>query len=204
MIDRIGFKGVHAEPKAALRQQRAQETERAQESSAKTGKVPGHSAHSQGQVPPGLARAAEKIASKIFARADTDANGTVTREELSSVHSRHARILASSDLFEAPAAGIASDGTTDSTAEGAGGKTELAAGSTTETTPAPAASAVSEAQLKEALTKFFYAKVGVTYTPPPTSSQQPEASEPISTTAPGDVTPILDEPNSEQTFTAAA
>ena len=90
MINSIASTGVHAADIAALSQNRAKKAEPAQDTTVETAQAPkpAHPAHPKGHIPPGLARAAENIASKIFSRADADASGTVTQEELSAVHSR--------------------------------------------------------------------------------------------------------------------
>ena len=69
MITNIASTGVHAADIATLRQNRARKTEPAQDTTVETGTTqkPAHPAHPHGHIPPGLARAAEKIASKIFA-----------------------------------------------------------------------------------------------------------------------------------------
>ena len=64
---------------------------------------------------------------------------------------------------------------------------------------------ITEAQLKEALTKFFYAKVGVTYTPPvPPSTEQSAPTPPQETTTPTVVDSTLGESASNLAFTAVA
>ena len=209
MISNIGSSGVHTTGITALRQNRAKKTEPAQGTTVETGKTqkPVHPAHPHGHIPPGLARAAEKIASKIFARADADANGIVTQQELSAVHSKHARTLASSDLFqtttETPADAIAETAT--ATTETAA-TSETPTGTTAETTTeTPTPVGITEAQLKEALTKFFYAKVGVIYRPPaPPLTEQPDPTAPANTTIPSVVDSISDESAANQTFTAVA
>ncbi len=199
MINNIAASGVHAADIAALRKARARKTESAQDT-GKTQKPP-HRAHPHGHIPPGFARAAEKIAAKIFARADADGNGTVTQQELSAVHSRHARSLASSDLFseqttETPENSSSEPTPTATTESGteaievteASSETETTAENSTETsTPA----GVTESQLKEALTRFFYSKVGVIYTPPSPTTAEPASTEAVST-------PPVDEPNSDE------
>jgi hypothetical protein len=147
MINNISSCGGHATDIASLRQNRTTKTQDA----TNTGKTGGDHRNNP-QIPPGLGRAAERIASKMFARADADGSGTVTQEELSAVHSRQARALASSDLFQSS-----------TTPEGAADTTTQAG--------------VTEAQLKDALTTFFYAKVGATYTPSITpSTVQPDVA----------------------------
>lgn len=216
MINSIASNGSRAADIAALWQNRAKKAEPAQDTTVETGKTsnPAHPAHPQGHIPPGLARAAENIAAKIFSRADTDASGTVTQEELSAVHSRHARTLASSDLFqgltevatsptvEVPAG--ATEAATDTTNDAV---TDTVTDATEAPTDVPAQTGVTEAQLKAALAKFFYAKVGITWTPPaPPAVEEPE---PVST-APADPTTLseTDSISSElaidPTFTAVA
>ena len=226
MISNIRPNGGQAVDFAAVRQSRAKKTDAAPENSVENAKAdkPEHRAHPHGHVPPGLARAAEKIASKIFSRADADGSGTVTQEELSAVHSKHARMLSSSDLFsktstEAPGSETTGtetnvgtetvDSTTGVTTDGSGEAGE----SGTET---PTEVGVTQEQLKETLTKFFYAKVGVTYAPPappaptttePTDSGAPSESTTISTppkTTPPVVDLTLDGAALMQTFVAVA
>src|SRR6185369_11694236 len=96
MINSISSCGAHASDIAALRQNRAAKAPNS-EGTTSASSPPHHNGH----TPPGLARAAERIASKIFERADADRSGTVTQEELSTVHSRHAKTLLSGDLFGA-------------------------------------------------------------------------------------------------------
>jgi hypothetical protein len=136
MINNIASCGVHAADVAALRQNRAKKSPAAEETT-----LSGKPTH----VPPGLAKAAEKIAAKTFERADADGNGSVTQEELSAVHSKHAQTLAASDLFQS---------TTTETASTEGEESP-------ETTTT--ASGISAEQFTEALKKYFYAKVGVIY-----------------------------------------
>jgi hypothetical protein len=183
MINNIRSTGVHAANIAASGQHRAKKAEPAQDTTVETGKTPkpAHPAHPKGHIPPGLARAAENIASKIFSRADADASGTVTQEELSAVHSRHARTLASSDLFQglaevaasttveisADPTGATSDSATDAASDAVADPKEIP-------TNAPTQAGVTEAQLKAALAKFFYAKIGITWTPPaPAIAEEP-------------------------------
>lgn len=214
MINSIVSSGVHAADVAALRQNRAKKTEPGQDTTVQTGKTEksAHPAHPHGHVPPGLARAAERIASKIFSRADADASGTITQQELSAVHSRHARVLASSDLFktttqttsnEPPVSQSPPDTsntiTTETGIDTSDTETNPAFETTTETPPQPG---ITEAQLKEALTKFFYAKVGVTYaSPAPPSTGQPEPTAQTNL-PPSD--PISSESASNQTLPAVA
>jgi hypothetical protein len=224
MINNIASSGVHAADLATLRPNRAKKTEPAQNAAVETGKTqkPAHPAHPHGHIPPGLARAAERIASKIFARADADANGTVTQQELSALHSKHARTLASSDLFQTTTPQTTStetptDATTEpapvttieTTAETTGATSEPATDPATETaTETPTQIGVTEAQLKEALTKFFYAKVGVTYTTPtsPVASvtEPPAPTAPPTTTTPSVVDFISEESASNPSFIAVA
>lgn len=180
---------------AALRESRAKKTEPVTDAAVETGESQksAHPAQPNGHVPPGLARAAEKIASKIFARADADASGTVTLQELSAVHSMHARTIASSDLFqitpvETPIA-VTPAATTEIAADPTAGAADTATDATdvtAETAPeTPIQAGVTEAQLKEALTKFFYAKVGVTYATAAQPTVKP--TEPIELTAPAEL-----------------
>jgi hypothetical protein len=197
MISHIASTYGQAANIAALRQNRVQKTESAQDATVETvsKQKAAHPAHPHGHIPPGLARAAEKIASKIFARADADDNGLVTRQELSAVHSRHARTLASSDLFQTT--------TTQTPSEAATATTDTPTDTTTEsTTETPTQVGITEAQLKEALTKFFYAKVGATYTPPTTEQPAPSAS--TNTTTPPVIDSISNGTASNPTFTAVA
>jgi hypothetical protein len=204
MIDNVAASGVHAANLSALRQNRAKKTAPAPDAveTAKAQK-PAHPAHPHGHIPPGLARAADKIASKIFSRADTDASGTVTQQELSAVHSKHARNLAASDLFQAAQPPADSSTETNTTTNVETGATSDTPAETTTETPAPAG--VTEAQLKEALTKFFYAKVGITYAPPaPPATEAPDPTAPTDTTTPPVVDPTSEEEASNQNFTAVA
>ena len=210
MIHQIASSGVHAADIGAFRKNRAKKTETAQDTVVETAKAqkPAHPVRPHGHIPPGLARASEKIASRIFARADADGNGTVTRNELSAVHSKHARTLASSDLFQATVTEKPADITAETALPGTASEppTDETTGTTAETTTqAPAEGGVTEAQLKEALTKFFYAKIGITYTPPSRPiTEQPNPAEPVDTTTPSVVDPISDESSSSQTFVAVA
>jgi hypothetical protein len=212
MINNIVSTGVHAVDIAALRQNRAKKTEPAQDTSVETAKTqkPAHPAHPRGHIPPGLARAAENIASKIFARADADANGTVTLQELSAVHSKHARILASSDLFQTATVETPADAATTTTIEAAadtaGATSDTATSTITETTTeTPGQVGVTEAQLKEALTKFFYAKVGAAYTSPaPPTTEQLAPTAPANTSTSSIVASISDESAADRTLTAVA
>jgi hypothetical protein len=149
MINNIASCGVHAAEVAALRQNRSKKTAASEDTTVPTAEKPKH-------VPPGLARAAEKIGAKMFARADADGNGSVTQEELSAVHSKHAQTLAASDLFQATTTETAST-ETDENVE-----------------PTAAVTGVTSEQLTEALKKYLYAKVGVIYeTPTPPATEQP-------------------------------
>jgi len=201
MINNIASSGVHTAD-IALRQNRAKKTEPAQDATVQAGKTrKSHPTHPHGHVPSGLARAAEKIASKIFSRADADASGTVTQQELSAVHSRHAQTLASSDLFKTTTE-TTNETTPETGTETTGAMSDAATNPAETTTDTSAQHGVTEAQLKEALTKFFYAKVGITYAPPaPPSSEQPDLTAPTNTLPPSDS--ISNEP-SDQTFTAVA
>ena len=166
MINNIASCGVHAADIAAIRQNCSKKASATEETT--TREKPKH-------VPPGLARAAEKIAAKTFARADADGNGSVTQEELSAIHSKHAQTLAASELFQS----------TTTTTETASTESEVAPETTTTT------SGISVEQFTEALKKYFYAKVGVTYeTPAPPTTEQPApdtskevAPEPLSAVA---------------------
>ena len=212
MINNIALSGVHTADIAALRQNRAKKTEPAQDTTVETGETqkPAHPAQPQGHIPPGLARAAEKIASKIFSRADVDGDGIVTQQELSAVHSIHARTLASSDLFQTATTETPTDAATATTSEIAadptGATSDTATDTTTETTTeTPTQVGITEVQLKEALTKFFYTKVGVAYTSPaPPTTAQPAPTSPADTTTPSVVDSISDETASNRTFTAVA
>jgi hypothetical protein len=241
MITNIASTGVPPADIAALRQNRAKKTEPAQDTTVETGKTqkPAHPAHPKGHIPPGLERAAENIAAKIFARADVDGSGSVTKEELSAIHSRHARTLAASDLFQSAAdaatsapvetpadseaitdTGIDTVTETDSTATDttdavADSTTDTAIGAATDTTePTTQASTqigLTEAQLKEALVKSFYAKVGVTWTrptpsapPAPPEVEEPAPTTPDNTTTTPVVDSISDDSDSTGTFTAVA
>ena len=214
MINHITSNGTRAADIVALGQNRAKKAEPAQDTTVETSKTskPAHPTHPKGHIPPGLARAAENIASKIFSRADADASGTVTQEELSAVHSKHARVLAASDLFQvstevptstpvetpADSTETATDAVVDATSD-----TEIDATETPTNTPTPAG--VTEAQLKAALAKFFYAKIGITWTPPaPSVVEEPVTPAPTSATTPSEADPISDETNSDPTFTAVA
>lgn len=214
MINNITSTRVHAADIAALGQNRAKKAEPAQDTTVETGKTPkpAHPAHPKGHIPPGLARAAENIASKIFSRADADASGTVTQEELSAVHSRHARALASSDLFQGPtevatstaveipadSAEVTTDTATDAANDAVTDPTELP-------TNAPTQAGVTEAQLKAALAKFFYAKVGITWTPPaPAAVEDPVPPAPADPTTLPEADSIPDESDADQTFNAVA
>jgi hypothetical protein len=200
MINNAASSGVHLANIAALRQNRAKKTEPSQDPAVETAKTQraAHPAHPHGHIPPGLARAAEKIASKIFARADADASGTVTQQELSAVHSRHARTLASSDLFKGTTTQTPTDSAPATTIETEGETTEAPI-------ETPAQVGITETQLKEALTKFFHAKVGATYTPPPPpTTEQPDPTAPADPTAPSIVDSVPEESASNQAFTMVA
>jgi hypothetical protein len=214
MITHITSTGVHTADVAALGQNRAKKAETAQNTTIETGKMPksAHPAHPKGHIPPGLARAAEKIASKIFSRADADASGTVTQEELSAVHSRHARTLASSDLFQRPTE-VATSTAVEMPADSTEATTDTATGpaNATVTDPteppanAPTQAGVTEAQLKAALAKFFYAKVGITWTPPaPPTAEETVSPAPANATTLSAADSISDESDSDRTFTAVA
>ena len=88
-------------------------------------------------------------------------------------------------------------------ADTTGATADPATDTTTETTTeTPTQVGITEAQLKEALNKSFYAKVGVTYTslaPPAT-----DPTTPANATTPFVVESISDESASNRTFTAAA
>ena len=195
MLNSIDSSGVHAANIQNLRQNRAKKTEAAPQENTATTEKPAHPAHPHGKVPPGLARAAEKIAAKIFERADADSSGTVTQEELSAVHSKHAQTLAASDLFKSTPLETPTDiESTDSTTT-----TETTTEATTETTTetpteteTPSPVGVTADQLKEALTRYFYAKVGATYTP-----STPPATEPPVTETPTDT--VVTEPTTDST-----
>ena len=208
MIHNVASSGVHAADITALRQHRVKKTESVQDATIESGKTrkPSYPAHPHGHIPPGLARAAEKIASKIFARADADGNGTVTQQELSAVHSRHARTLASSDLFQTNSTETPTDATTETAVDTTSATSDAATDTTPEaTTETSTQVGITEAQLKEALTKFFYAKVGVIYTPPaPPTSEQSDPTVPADTTTPPVVDPVTDESASNPNFIAVA
>jgi hypothetical protein len=214
MINNVTSNAVRAADIATLSQNRAKKTEPAQDTTVETSNTskPAHPVHPKGHIPPGLARAADNIASKIFSRADADASGTVTQEELSAVHSKHARVLASSDLFQASAE-VATNNPVEVSADSTGPATDAAVDATsdtvtdsTETPPnTPIQTGVTEAQLKAALAKFFYAKVGVTWTPPaPSVAEVPVPPAPASAPTPSETEPISDETNSDPAFTAVA
>jgi hypothetical protein len=153
MINNIASCGVHAAEVTALRQNRSKKTAASEDTTVPTAETPKH-------VPPGLARAAEKIGAKLFARADADGNGSVTQEELSAVHSKHAQTLAASDLFQSTT-------------------TETASADTAESAePTATATGVTAEQLTEALKKNFYAKVGVIYETPTAPATEEPAEEP--------------------------
>ena len=241
MINTIASTRDRAADIAALRENRAKKTEPAKDTTVETGETPkpSHPAHPHGHVPPGLQRAAENIASKIFARADADASGTVTLQELSAVHSIHARTLASSDLFQtAPAetpVAVVTATTNEIAVDATAVTTDTATDATdvtVETTPeTPVQVGITEAQLKEALTKSFYAKVGVTYASPaqptiepaeptepaelaelaelaepiePAEVVEPAPTAPADTTTPSVVDSVPVEPDTTQGFTAVA
>jgi hypothetical protein len=98
MINHVVSSGVRAADVAALRQNHAKKThaESSTDASAKKGR-----AHQHQHIPPGLARAAENIASKILKTTDADASGDISKEELSSVLSKRADRVNSDDLFTA-------------------------------------------------------------------------------------------------------
>jgi hypothetical protein len=148
----------------------------------------------------------------MFARADADASGTVTQEELSALHSKHARVLAASELFQAatevaPSAPV--DASAESTEPATNATVDAANATLTEATETPAVepapAGVTEAQLKAALAKFFYAKVGITWTPPaPSAVEEPVAPIPAIPTTPSEVEAVAEETNSDPGFTAVA
>jgi len=148
MINSISSCGTRAANIASLRQNRSAKGANAEVTTSAAASPAHHRSH----IPPGLARAAERIASNSFKRSDTNVSGTVTKEELSAIHSRHAKAIISSDLFGAGTS--APEGTADTPTQGG----------------------LTEAQLKDALTKFFYAKVGVTY--PPATTPAPQQTDP--------------------------
>ena len=100
MINSVGSCGDRAEQVAALRQNRAKQTDAGQESSGSAVAQHGR-AHQHQHRPPGLARAAENIANKIFASADADGTGGISKDELSSALSKRADRINSDDLFSA-------------------------------------------------------------------------------------------------------
>jgi hypothetical protein len=211
MINNVASTRLSAQDIADLRESRAKKTEPAKDTAVETGEAqkPSHPAQPHGHVPPGLQRAAEKIASKIFARADADASGTVTLQELSLVHSKHARTLAASELFQTTTVEAAADSATAATIEtgtdATAGTTEPAAEVPAETTPeTPIQAGITEAQLKEALTKSFYAKVGVIYAAPVQPAIEPAPNAPADTTTPTEADSVPDETASDQGFAAVA
>ena len=100
MINSVGSCGDRAEQVAAYRQNRAKQTDAGQDSSGSAVTQHGR-AHQHQHRPPGLARAAENIANKIFASADADGSGGISNEELSSALSKRADRINSGDLFTA-------------------------------------------------------------------------------------------------------
>lgn len=100
MIDSVGSCGDRAEQVAAFRQNRAKQTDAEQDSSGSAAAQHGR-AHQHQHRPPGLARAAENIANKIFASADSDDSGGISKEELSSALSKRADRINSDDIFTA-------------------------------------------------------------------------------------------------------
>ena len=206
MINSITSSGPRA-ANIVLGQNCAKKAEPAQVASVETtgtGK-PAQAANRRGHVPPGLARAAENIAAKIFSRADADGNGMVTQEELGAVHSRHARMLAASDVFQAPtelattSAVETPSESTDPVVEGAG----VESVATQPATTAPTQPGVTEAQLKAALAKYFYAKVGVAWTPPAPPAAQPTSTTPASPAVTEDET-APETPVADPAFSAVA
>jgi hypothetical protein len=211
MINHIASHRDHAADVAAMREMRSKKTESAHAAASETleASTTDRPAHPEGHVPPGLERAAENIASKIFARADADASGTVTLEELGVLHSRHARTLASSDLFqkatvESPA-DVGTDTTNETAASAGAGDTGTAADTTTEIPPGPPIEVgVTEAQLTDALTKSFYARVGVIYSSPTRPAAELTPEPPADSATPSVVDLVTDESGSTRTFRAVA
>jgi hypothetical protein len=213
MINHTTTIGVRAADIAALSQNRSKKAEPAPDTTVQTGQTskPAHPSHPKGHIPPGLARAAESIASRIFSRADADASGTVTQEELSAVHSKHARILAVSDLFPAPTEAVTSsvdDFPDESTATSTDKSGETENNRVTDPTvpsvgPTPAG--VTEEQLQVALAKFFYAKVGSTWAPPAAPAvEATDSAAPADYSTLPEFDPVAPESDANRTFTAVA
>ncbi len=214
MINHTTSIGVRAADIAALSQNRSKKAEPAPDTTVETGPTSksAHPVHARGHTPPGLARAADNIASKIFSRADADASGTVTQQELSAVHSKHARILAASDLFSPPADAVTSSAD-DLTAASTAISTETSAKAETDPltdpallpTVAPTPAGVTKDQLQVALAKFFYAKVGSTWTPPVTpAAEEPAVVAPVDPTTLPEVDVVVFPSDSTQTLNAVA
>lgn len=100
MINSVGSCADRAEQIAAFRQNRAKQIDAGQDTSSSAVAQHGH-AHQNQHRPPGLARAAENIANKIFASADADGSSGISKEELSSALSKRADRINSDDLFTA-------------------------------------------------------------------------------------------------------
>jgi hypothetical protein len=115
MINSIGSCGVHAADIAALRRNSGKKAAATQGGSVETDATGASGAHKHQHRPPGLARAAENAASKIFNSADADGSGGISQEELTSALSKHADRINADDLFKA----LDSDG------DGSVSKTEL-------------------------------------------------------------------------------
>jgi hypothetical protein len=201
MINSIGSPRSHLAEFGALQNQRTKRAVPAEETTAEPVESPkaAHPTHPQGHIPPGLARAAEKIASKVFARADADESGTVTLQELSALHSKHARTLASSELFRSSTAGTPPNVVSVPPLEPEADITEAPSdtGAEVPVDSVPTNSpeiGLTEAQVKEALTQFFYAKVGITYRSPAEPSSEPVTPMPTD----GEATPVV-EPTSAET-----
>jgi hypothetical protein len=100
MINHIASCGSRSADIAALRQNRAKKTDATPEGSSDATVQKGK-AHQHQHVPPGLARAAENIASNALKKIDADTSGDISKEELSSALSKRADRVKADELFTA-------------------------------------------------------------------------------------------------------
>jgi hypothetical protein len=98
MINNIASRGVHAADIALSRRHCDKKADTTQP--ATDGTEAAAPKHKHDHRPPGLARAAENIGSKLFKDADADSSGGISKEELSAAISKHESRISADDLFK--------------------------------------------------------------------------------------------------------
>src|SRR5262245_51618277 len=99
MINHLAPRGVHAADIALTRRSCGKKADTTAPATNGTETVAPK--HKHEHRPPGLARAAENIGSKIFKNADADSSGGISQEELTAAISKHQGRINSEDLFKA-------------------------------------------------------------------------------------------------------